>query len=378
MTNRPARVVFAATVAAMFLMLLPSDARSAAPPPASRPAAAPAAAKPAEPAVSPPSQVEIADDLAAGRHEAVLRKVRVALELKGPDAKGYDRAALLRARGEALLRTKQADAAARAFEDAAWETTDPAARAEGLATALLVRRANAGLQYVGRRPDPQDRTRTPPPADVVGAESRKRATAILFADELAANRKRIEAAAASTSLKDALDLMPALHDLAALERTATGGTETTADLATGFDARIATHLEEAAASLKQEVEGHAAHALAAVPQGKMYKQRGLGDRAGRVREIARLADGMRNVCVGCEDLYAASDRDFPGLRKRIERTRDLARYLLGRDYGASYGKPWQNPFAQAAPQPQRGREPAERPEQPPPGQPPPMGRRVPR
>lgn len=344
MTNRTGSPWVVATAAAAVLTFAVGITPAAAAAPAapqSPPATNPAGR--AAPPLAPP-QSEIDADFDAGRYDAVLRKVRAALEQGGPAAKAYDRAALLRTRGEALLRTKQGAAAARAFEDAADEAEDRAARAEALATAALVRRSNVGLLYVGRRPGGGDRSGSTPPIDVADPANRKAGFAALFADELAARRGRVEAVAAGTSVKEVLGLMPILRELGALELAATGRTETVDDLSTGLDARFAAHLDGAVAALAKELEGHAAHATAAVPLSRTVQvQRGLGSRAGRVAEIARLADDLRRACVRGEDLFPGTDRDFAGLRQRAERTRNQARDLLGRDYSEVFAKQRRNP-----------------------------------
>lgn len=124
------------------------------------------------------------------------------------------------ARGEALLNLKQKPAALEAFRGASAAAGREAELHQSMAARAMVELLSEsdGLAY---------RQKGAAAINIVDADSRKAAMAALFADRLAKEKSKIDAAAEAPTLVPMIELMPTLSGLMALEFAGTGALETT-------------------------------------------------------------------------------------------------------------------------------------------------------
>jgi hypothetical protein len=320
-----------------------------APAPAEPPPAAPAPAAPVR-APRHAAQMPSADDLMAayeaGRYDEVLRGLQPVLALTGPAAEGYDRHALLRLKGETLLRMRATAQAAAAFGAAAAVAPDATAAATDAATRLLIQRSSAGSVYQPR-PRPDGKTR--PPVDIVGADARKDALRALFADELADRRPAIDAVASPDvrRLDQIAAVVPTIRQLRALELAATDDIAAVSEAVVGLDAKAAGLLKSALEPVGQAIDDIQAQAtpsqqaplILRPPTGRSLFNPvplGVGRRVAlTASQVATLRQGVatcREVAAASEAFAAAlggGPADFRGIHDRAEAHRAAAAKLLG-------------------------------------------------
>lgn len=160
---------------------------------------------------------EIRADIDRHDYRAALLKIGKALpEARGDNLRRYD---LLMARGEALLNLKQKLAALEAFRGASAAAGREAELHQSMAARAMVELLSEsdGLAY---------RQKGAAAINIVDADSRKAAMAALFADRLAKEKSKIDAAAEAPTLVPMIELMPTLSGLMALEFAGTGALET--------------------------------------------------------------------------------------------------------------------------------------------------------
>jgi hypothetical protein len=153
----------------------------------------------------------------AGQYRSALQEA--ARSLRG--VSGAARFELQLIRGDSLLHLDDAPTALEAYA-AASKSDDGAQLAESRGTALLIRRSSS-LKYAPKKGGE--------PIDIVDHASRKRAAAALLADQLAADRKEIDAALSADNLKPIIAVVEPILDLRALEYIATGQATETGSLA---------------------------------------------------------------------------------------------------------------------------------------------------
>jgi hypothetical protein len=198
---------------------------------------------------SPTEQARAAFE--AGDYAGSLRKISAALSSKGVRRDSPERYDLLMLRGESLLRLKQRQPAAAAFEAAASvmkgrADVDRAASATALATLVS---ASPNLTYKpGGDPGATG-------IDIVDPASRRAAMAALFHDLSARTDPAIDNALKDTSLLPTHALLPDAWRLYAVELAATGDTASTAsrlqDLGEHARTLVAAELERITSRLEQ-------------------------------------------------------------------------------------------------------------------------------
>jgi hypothetical protein len=177
--------------------------------------AAPAQAEPV------PTVEDVRKLLEAGNGSDALRQINRLLALRGKAAEAYDRYELLTLKGDAHLRLRANEAAAVAFKQAAGETDDKVKEAIARATEQLIRRSK-GLAYT---PKKAPKGQAAGPIDVVDPESRHKALAALFVDEMAPVLPKVEAAKDAKTVAPMLAAMAAAREMEYLELAANGSAD---------------------------------------------------------------------------------------------------------------------------------------------------------
>lgn len=176
-------------------------------------------AKPAAPQAEPLPTVEDVQKLVqSGEAADALKQVNRLLSLRGKAAESYDRYELFSLKGEAHLRLKANEPAAAAFRQAAAETDDRQHKALARSTELLIRRSR-NLAYTPKKVARGDKAE---PIDIVNADSRRKAIAALFVDEVSPLLPKVEAAKASKSVGPMIKTMAVAREMEYLELAANG------------------------------------------------------------------------------------------------------------------------------------------------------------
>src|SRR5688500_247547 len=205
----------------LFLTTLPASAAPDAAP------AKPAAKAPEKPAGAPaqpeplPTVEEIRKLVDAGNVPDAMRDLNRLLALRGKAAEAYDKYELLTLKGDAHLRLRANEAAAGAFRQAASETDDKVKEAVARATEQLIRRSK-NLAYT---PKKAAKGQPAEPIDLVDPESRHRALAALFVDEMAPVLPKVEAAKGAKSVAPMIATMAAAREMEYLELAANGSAD---------------------------------------------------------------------------------------------------------------------------------------------------------
>jgi hypothetical protein len=206
-------IVVACFVAAVFVGPLLATAQDRAP----KPAPAPSADKP-DPL---PTVEEIQKALKTGDAPGALKGVNRLLQLRGKAAEGYDKYELLTLKGDVHLRMKATEAAAAAFRQAAAATEDPQQQAVAKATELLIKRSKT-LAYTPKKAAKGGKAE---PIDVVEPDSRAKALAALFVDEVTPLLPKAEAAKGANSVVPMIRAMADAREVEFLERAANGSAD---------------------------------------------------------------------------------------------------------------------------------------------------------
>src|SRR5262249_31477169 len=141
---------------------------------------------------------------------------------------------------DAQLNLKQNQGAIDAFKDASDESKEPEKIATARASALLVKRSNAGVYT---RKSPTTQPSDPKTFSLVDPDKRKDALLALAEDEAQALDPKAKAAATGKSLKPIADMFQAVKDMRDAELAATGKT----DRADALIAPLATHAKDLSA-----------------------------------------------------------------------------------------------------------------------------------
>src|SRR5688500_18259843 len=212
------RSTFLSLASVLLLTTLPvSAAPDAAPakPVAKAQEKAPAQAEPL------PTVEEIRKLVDAGNVPDAMRHLNRLLALRGKAAEAYDKYELLTLKGDAHLRLRANEAAAVAFKQAAGETDDTVKEAVARATEQLIRRSK-NLAYTPKR---APKGQPAEPIDLVDPESRHRALAALFVDEVAPVLPKVEAAKGAKSVAPMIATMAAAREMEYLELAANGSAD---------------------------------------------------------------------------------------------------------------------------------------------------------
>ena len=214
----------------------PASASKEAPPPkdavkprdASAPEEAPHDANAPEPLPTIEEVRKLAND---GDAAEALKQVNRLLNLRGKAAGDYDKYELLTLKGDAHLRMKAAEPAAVAFRQASLATDDVQHKAVARATELLIRKSRT-LAYTpkkGAKPDQK-----PEAIDIVAPDSRQKALAALFVDEVTPLLPKVEAAKQAPSVAPMIKAMAAAKECEFLERAANGSADQVAGIVQGL------------------------------------------------------------------------------------------------------------------------------------------------
>jgi hypothetical protein len=183
---------------------------------------------PARPAAQPANQPEplptvesVQKALKDNDAPEALKQVNRLLSLRGKAAEGLDKYELLKFKGEAHLRLKASEAAAASFRQAAAATDDPQQQALAKATEALIKKSRQ-LAYTPKKVAKGDKAE---PIDVVEPDSRAKAMAALFVDEVGPLLPKVDAAKKATSVAPMIRLMQAARDVEFLERAANGSAD---------------------------------------------------------------------------------------------------------------------------------------------------------
>lgn len=299
-----------------------------------------------------PTAAEIHQLYDEGKYPQVLQKLQRVLILKGAAAKPYDRHDLLRLRGETQLRLKSAVPAAQSFTEAAEATDDAAAIAVDRATALLIKRS----QQQAFTPKNSGKGKAAEAIPIVEPESRKKAMAALFDDELAAAGPKLKAVADAKQLSVILDTVPFIRDLRSLELAATDKDERTkkvlGDLATHAHELLAKAAKDEGKKV-DEIEKTANETVQIQDFGRdpktngrsskvetQWKKRGLSrNDAGALRDSITLTEKVAAACHEMADALGDKSADFGAVRADAEKVAKKADSVLNADYSRKYTRP---------------------------------------
>ena len=210
----------------------PAGAPQKAAAPADEPVARPAAPQP----LPLPSPEEVRKLLSAGDAQGAMKQINRLLALRGKAAEGFDRYELLTLKGDAHLKLKANEAALASFRQAGAATEDPQQQAVARATELLIKRSK-NQAYT---PKKAARGGKAEPIDITDPDSRQKALAALFVDEVAPLVPKVEAAKDARTVAPMITAMAAAREVQFLERAANGS----ADQVGGMIEALATAGEE--------------------------------------------------------------------------------------------------------------------------------------
>jgi hypothetical protein len=308
--------------------------------------------RPAAGAEALPTAAEIHELFDQGKYPQVLQKLQRVLILKGAAAKPYDRHDLLRLRGETQLRLKTPVPAAQSFAEAAEATDDAAAVAVDRATALLIKRS----QQQAYTPKNNGKGKAPETIPIIEPESRKKAMAALFEDELTAAGPKLKSVADAKQLSVILDAVPFIRDLRSLELAATEKDERTKKVL----GELGTHARELLAkAVKDEgkrvddIEKTANETVQIQDYGRdpksngrgttiqtEWKKRGLNrNDAGTLRDSLALMEKVAGACREMTDAIGDKSTDFAPVRADVEKVAKKADSVLNTDYTRRYTRP---------------------------------------
>jgi len=158
-----------------------------------------------------------------GKADEALRFIDQHLIQRRVHSAGEERFQLLMMKGDAMIRTNKATMAASVFDQARRAAPNGQSAAVARANSLLVRAAPGG-KYTPR-------SRAAEPIDLVNPDSRRAAFDAFRADLLAQAKPKMDRATQAKTLPPALDVLPAILDIASVELASKGTTdETRADV----------------------------------------------------------------------------------------------------------------------------------------------------
>ena len=309
-----------------FVACAPARAQEKAPAPPGKPAARPAAGQP-DPL---PTVEDVRKQLAAGDAAEALKQVNRLLLLRGKAAEGFDKYELLTLKGDAHLKLRAGEAAAAAFRQAAAATEDPQQQAVARATELLVKRSK-NLAYT---PKKSARGQKAEPVDVANPDSRQKALAALFVDEVGPLVPKVEAAARANTVGPMIQAMAAAREVQFLEQAANGSAdqvggmiETLADAGEEMLGKVVekgTKRVDRITALANETEhvrqiiptSYGAYRTVTIP-----RRRGI--RSDDVTELKNIVDACDEVVAQANALAEASGAEAESLEDLTDSAEDL-------------------------------------------------------
>lgn len=191
------------------------------------------------PAANPSPRLATMDELRqmydAGHFQVCLQQIARVSRLTGDAAKPYDRWALMLLKADCLLRLEDSAEALRTYR-AAEASPVPKQAAEARAMDLLIQRS----EQLAYRPKSRQVAEA---YAITTPESRRKAMAALFEDELAVRQPLINQALEASNLQPILDVVQPLVTLWALETTATGKEDKSGPLLSGVGERARTLID---------------------------------------------------------------------------------------------------------------------------------------
>lgn len=295
-----------------------------------------------------PSEGDIRRAFDAADYKGALQMLSRVLNLRGEAGAAYDKHAMWMLKGESHLRLKQLKPAGEAFAAAARQTDDPVQAATARATRKLIAGAKA-FKITRRTPAKGAKLKT---ADLLDPEQRPAALTILYEDERALTRPKVEAALRARTLPpiaEALQMAQGLHDL---ELAATGGAADLSALRTDLADRATKLMGKELDRLSKDVE--AIRGSAARPVERRHRRttiygggyggssdtitsRPLGLRGDDVEDLRAIIEACRRIIDAAESLADASGVDGERATEVIDRATDVGaaaeRVLDGRFEG---------------------------------------------
>lgn len=316
-------------------------------PQSEKPTAAPTQAK-SEALPSPDDVKKLIDDGNAG--EAIKQIARL-LSLRGKAAEGYDKYELLTLKADAHLRVRAGAAAAAAMRQAGDVAVAPEKKAYCRAMEELIRRSK-NLAYTPRRKD-KDGPK-PEPVDLVDPESRRRALAQMFTDEMAERLPQAEAAKANksgTGVGPVIKTMASLREAEYLELAVNGSTDQISGMVEELKTSGKDILTKAVERAGKKVDRIAALANDTVPDRQVFPSRRGGYRAVTIQrrrgiqeedipELKKVADGCDEIVAQAQALQQASGAAEEEFEEVIDAAEDLRVHVqrMLRVHGTEYTK----------------------------------------
>lgn len=288
------------------------------------------------------TMAEIQADFDSAKYQEVVRKTQTALNLRGNQAVGLDRAQLQALRGESYLQLKQNANAATAFTAAVKETTDSTKSGLWTATALLINRSPGG-KYSPKQAGAGGAKAGP--IDILPAETRKEAFLALFTDELKVATPKIQAAAKQTALQPLAAGIKTAGEVRNLEVAATGKDDTIKAMISELGTRASTLMLDEVRKMSAEVEkinGLANQSTADPTYGQQpgvtqyaLQKRGLISTDSRT--LQEVMSTTTQIGKACDELSVAigSDKVFTAVKDDAARLSQRAYDVLNADYSGN-------------------------------------------
>ena len=296
-----------------------------------RPAApVPAPAPPAEPLPTPASARKLIDE---NKPADALKQVNRLLSMRGKAAEGLDRHELLVLKAEAHLRLKATEAAAVAFRQAADATEEAEPRAVARATEQLIRKSK-NLAYT---PKKVARGEKAEPIGIVEFESRRKALAALFIDEMQPVLPKAEAAKEANNVGPMIKAVAAVKELDYLEMAVNGSADQVNGMVTDLKDRgkkmLQGVMEKAAKRVDRitDLSNDTVRVRQVTPTGRGYRTTTLQKRRGVQREdveaLKEVADACDEVMIQAKALVRATGSDEEEVEQLVESADDLRTHV---------------------------------------------------
>jgi hypothetical protein len=298
-----------------------------------------------------PSSEELHRLIDEGQYPQALQKISAGLALKGPAAKLVNRHELYMLKGICHLSTRTTGLAAEAFNNAVKEAADDRERDLAAAHVALLKQSK-GPAYVPKGRDASGKPKSP--IDITKEEGRRAAFAALFADEMDANRAKLEGAKGATTLGPVMDALKPLSTLEGLESAATGGKpektreamagvaeqakKVTATAVRDLGKRV-TEIDKQANTFQEIIRvTEDPNAPTARPmKEKVYKRVGLTEAQLReLRELGATADKLPDAIEAIVKGLRADAKEFAPLNDEAGRVRKDVDRLLDTDFERIY------------------------------------------
>lgn len=295
-----------------------------------------------------PSEADIRRAFDAADYKGALQMLSRVVNLRGEAGAAYDKHAMWMLKGESHLRLRQLKPAGEAFAAAARETDDPVQAATARATRKLIAEAKA-FRVTRRMPAKGAKVKT---ADLLDPDQRPAALTILYEDERAVVRPKVEAALRSRALPPIAEALQMAQGLRDLELAATGGDADLTELRTDLADRATKLMGKELDRLSKDVEAIRQSAARPVERRRrrttIYRggyggssdtitSRPLGLRGDDVEDLRAIIEACRRIIDAAESLADASGGDVERATEVIDRATDVGaaaeRVLDGRFEG---------------------------------------------